>query len=175
MRLPFPPQFRLRTLLLAFAVISAVLAVAVRIGPVSSLAVGWTVLLIAAHVLGNAWGTKAKRLRLSGDDTVPPDDAPRTPATIRFAPATRLQRSGGLGWGVMALIAVGAAAGGVAGALVLLGTDRERHDYVGLALGICSAAALGGFFGFLTATSLGMAWRALREATRQEQTETMRN
>ncbi|MBL8830162.1 MAG: hypothetical protein JNM18_24505 [Planctomycetaceae bacterium] len=162
------PQFRLRTLFIAVAVLSALMALAVRIGPVWSLAIFWTALLIAAHVLGNAWGSRgtadtSARLRAGTHDDEPPQTGP-----IEFAPTTRLHRSGGVGWSTIVLTALGVLAGGGAGAAVLIVMYAEQGVYIGIALGILCAAILGGFLGFLTATSLGMTLRAWREAVEHD-------
>ncbi len=162
------PQFRLRTLLIAVAVLSALMAIAVRIGPVWSLAIFWTALLIAAHVLGNAWGSRgtahtSARLRAGTHDDEPPETGP-----IEYAPTTRLHRSGGIGWSTILLTALGALAGGGAGGSLLIATYAEQGVYIGIALGTLCAAILGGFLGFLTATSLGMTLRAWREAVEQD-------
>jgi hypothetical protein len=162
------PQFRLRTLLIAFVGISALMAIAAKIGPVWSTAIAWTALLIGAHIVGNAWGSKATsqtsaRLRAGTQDDEQPVAGP-----IEYAPATRLHRSGGVGWSTVVLTALGALAGGGAGAAILISIYAEQGVYVGIAVGIFSAAIIGGFLGFLTATSLGMTLRAWREAVEHD-------
>lgn len=159
-------RFKLRTLLLAVAVLSAMLAIAVRVGPVWSLAIGWTLLLVAAHVVGNAFGTKAVENSPSRDELGDSSEGSTSSGPVEFAPATRLHRSTRLGWLTFLLTAVGAIIGGVIGTVGLIAAYAEQGAYVGIALGIVCAAALGGFFGFLGATSLGMTLRAWNEAAK---------
>lgn len=162
------PQFRLRTLLIAFVVISALMAGAVRLGPVWSLAIVWCALLVAAHIVGNAWGTKAtartsRELRAGTHDPELPNVGRHEPI-----PATRLHRSSGVGWTTVVLTTLGALIGGAAGAVGLIAAYAKDGHYVGIVVGLISAAVLGGFLGFMTATSLGKTISAWREAVEHD-------
>ena len=159
----------MRTLLAAFAAISVLVPVAIRLGPVWSIALGWLGLLVVAHVVGNAWGTRATQESAQRANEEPEHELPTAPTgPIRYAPPTRLERSTRHGWLTLGLTALGVVSGAVLGAVLLIAIYGESRAYVGIALGIVSAAALGGFFGFLTATSLGSTYRAWHEASRHD-------
>ncbi|QGJ70525.1 Hypothetical protein PBC10988_22220 [Planctomycetales bacterium 10988] len=64
-----PFQFRLRTLLGLILVVALILALYRWLGVIPVLLMGWFVLLIAGHVLGNVLGTEGPQL--------PPGDSPR--------------------------------------------------------------------------------------------------
>ena len=54
-----PFQFGLRTLFVGIALLGVLLAIMVHLEPIWSLALVWSLLLVAAHVAGNVWGTRS--------------------------------------------------------------------------------------------------------------------
>ena len=163
------PRFRLRTLLLGIAVLSVLFTLAARLGAVWSVALGWTALLVAAHVLGNAWGTRTTRQMPTLARPATDGESPAaTDTPIAFAPATRLHRSSRLGWRTILLTVLGAVAGGAVATVGLIALYAERQAYAGIALGIVCSAALGGFFGFLAASSIGMTLHAMSESAKYD-------
>jgi hypothetical protein len=73
---PRLPRFGLRTLLVGMAILSALFAVMSKIGMLWSVMLVWSFLLIAAHVLGNAWGSQTFRSRGSRHEDEQPAHNP---------------------------------------------------------------------------------------------------
>jgi hypothetical protein len=172
-----PFQFGLGTMLIAVAACGVLIAIMQQVGPVWSLAIGWFLMLAAAHVTANAYGTRARRAARqssSGNastENPPPsaeaEDRPVASATdkqLTFAPATRLRQSARLGRPMLALTGVGAIVGSSGGVTLLALVNWERIGVSGIIVGGISCAVLGALLGFLTSTFLGVSLRALREA-----------
>lgn len=158
-----PLQFRLRTLLAAMAIVGVMLAVAVRLEATWSLVLFWSLVLVAAHVVGNAFGTKQRRRTHSADDAAS-EQTP--PAAIVFAPATPLRASTSLARSMLIATSAGAVLGAVLGMSWLLWAYFAELGTLGVAVGACSGALLGGLAGFLASSFIGIAGRAFRHAAR---------
>src|SRR5687767_7600124 len=115
-RWPKLPQFSLRSLLLAVGLCSVLLAVMNLVGALWSTALVWFLLLVAAHVFGNAWGTRSRTAPRPADDRQS-DRRSRPP--VRFAPSTRLRGQICIGRCMIACSALGAVIGGCLGTYVL--------------------------------------------------------
>ncbi len=89
-----------------------------------------------------------------------PYDAARPPVP----PARRLQEKTGVNRLLLVLAALGAVAGGTVGAVVLVAVLGDDTSVAALALGVVSAAVLGGFFAFLLSSFCFVFSRALGEA-----------
>jgi hypothetical protein len=166
---PRPFQFHLRTLLAMVAMLGVLLAIMGQIGVVWSVVLVWLVLLIAAHVIGNAFGTRLKMLehqplREAATASLAHELSGRPPA---FAPSTLLRRHTRHGLTMFLATAAGAVLGGSLGCLVLALVYVGDIGSLGLGLGTGSGAVLGGLAGFLASTFLGVFSRAFREATRE--------
>ena len=165
-----PFQFSLRTMLIAIAVCGVVFAVMRQVGPLWSVAIGWFLLLAAAHVMANAWASHSRPTRLGQS---PPADAEAFPTTaacggeLAFAPPTRLRQSTRLGRTMFVLTAVGAVVGGAGGVILLAIVNWGRIGASGVIVGGISCSVLGALSGFLASTFLGVSLCALREATRE--------
>jgi hypothetical protein len=153
-----PPQFRLRTLLIGVAILSALLALMTSTGPLAAFGLLLLTLSIVAHVAGNAIGT---RLRENGSRPLETEDAPpesrraktQTPLPeADFAPATRLSARHPLGWIVLVAVGLGSVLGGAVGGAFLAWLCWERITLGSVACGAAASAALGGFAGFLLAS-----------------------
>jgi hypothetical protein len=126
-------------------------------------------LLVAAHVIANAWGTRQRSRRTSQRAVT---DAFASSQSIdavfkeQLAPATRLRRNTNSGWLTLACTAVGVAIGGISGTLALASLYYDRIDNQAIALGGASAAVIGGFAGFLAAIFTRTAAHAWHEADR---------
>jgi hypothetical protein len=161
---PTPPiQFGLRSLLIWIAASSVLLAVLSRVSAVWACVVLWGLLLVAAHVFGNACGTK-RQSRARRRAT--PSGCEQHPPLLADLAVTHLRTRRGLGWITVLTIGVGAIVGGVLGTLALAASyGPETMGYGGLSIGGASAGFVGGFLGFLTASFIAVASRAWNEAT----------
>jgi hypothetical protein len=155
-----PFQFRLRTLLGLVAAAGGLCAVLVNIGPLWSTLVLWTGLLVAAHVAGNACGTKRTTARPTR--TRPLLGSVRLSLNLR---ATRLRQRNGPGPLMLVGVGVGALAGGVAGTVVLWAVYWDTFGLGPVGVGGASSAVVGGFLGFLSASFVEVAGRAWQEAS----------
>ena len=161
-----PFQFGLRTALLAVGACGVLFAVMSHVGLVWSTVLAWSGLLVAAHMVANAWGTRAKsrrRQRHPADDELPEETWTQQP--IEFAPTTQLGDNRRLGMAMFILTGVGALVGLALGTLTLLTIYWDELSYLGILVGGLSAAVIGGFLGFLTSTFLGVSLRAWNEAS----------
>jgi MFS family permease len=166
------PRFSLRTLLLVVTLLSILFAVMSALDQIYSVILVWALLLVAAHVAANAWGTRQRRL----DEAAGPADGAaahlvqRTgAATIHaaLAPATRLGERMRIDRYMIAVTCLGACAGGIAGGMILERQYWQTASLAAIVFGACSSAVLGGFFGFLVSSFLRVALKALHEATRE--------
>jgi hypothetical protein len=143
--------------------ISVSLAVFVAIGPMWSAFVLLFGLLIAAHVLGNALGTRLKNSASQTDEAIPSAPSAAKMAEIcgtsnRMHQHTKLDRP----W--LAAAAVGAALGGSLGGGGLSISLGSKLTVAGLGLGIGSSAVVGGLLGFMACSLYCVARQAWREA-----------
>jgi fatty acid desaturase len=167
-----PPQFRLRTMLLAVALLSVLLALMTSVGPLAAFGLLLLTLSIIAHVAGNAIGT---RLRENGSRPLEAEPVPSESRRAKtkvplprgdFAPATRLSAQHPLGWIVLAAFATGVIVGGSAGGGFLAWLCWERITPVSVACGAAASGALGGFAGFLISSFARELLRAHADAVR---------
>ena len=169
---PRPFQFGLRTMLIAVAACGVLFAIMQQVGLVWSVAIGWFLMLAAAHVAANACGSRSRRApgeRSSGggaslNDSDARPNSSGTSAELAFAPATRLRQSTRLGRAMFAVTGVGAIVGSTGGVTLLTLVNWGRIGASGIIVGGISCAILGALLGFLTSTFLGVSLRALREA-----------
>jgi hypothetical protein len=156
-----PPQFGLRTLLLAVSIAAVLLGLSQWISPIYLAAVVFLLLSVIAHVAGNVIGS---RLRDGKAVKVPAEDKHEHATSLKehhFAPVTKLGHRQSLGWLPLVISAVGfllsAAVGGGWTAWLL----RRDFDWFTVGVAACAFGALGGFGGFLVSgfcKSLGDAW-----------------
>ena len=160
-----PFQFSVRTLLIAVTVLSFLLAI-MRWHPTFGTILAWTVLLVAAHMMATAWGTRHRRLHPDAQPGANDDSRPVSASSesIAFAPPTPLHWRTRLGWLTGGCVIVGAITGGVLGTAVLVYAYWPMLSWPALGLGVCSACILGGFLGFIASTFLGISLRAWRAA-----------
>jgi hypothetical protein len=161
-----PWQFSLRTLFLWTSALSVLFAIMAAVGARWSVLIGWFVLLIAAHVAANAWGSRAARRRRALGPNGDSSDSP-LPAVSQqptFAPTTRLGSVGGPGRGMVVVTVTGALAGLAIGGFLLWPSRPLPILIGGFCIGALSAAAVGGFVGYLASSFLDIALRAWAEA-----------
>jgi hypothetical protein len=159
-------QYSIRTLLISVAGVALLFAIGNWIGALWMSLTVWTLLMVAAHVAGML----INRRRFS--QAVP--DQPHPHHLARGAPlphlgkkdASQLAESRPLaGW--VRRSAIGGAVLGALGGLGGMWIVRATNIY-GLVLATASAAVLGCFFAFLTASFLAIAANAFGEARQDE-------
>ena len=119
---------------------------------------------LAAHVAGNALGTKMREATDLELSRRPPS---RMQAVAVPAPRpTHLERSGSLGRLVPVSAAIGAACGALIGTSALVAFTT--CSWAGAVIGGFSSAVIGGLFGFLSASFVEILRTSLREAIAAE-------
>jgi hypothetical protein len=147
-----PPQFSLRTLLIAMALCSGLFAALSVLPAVWSFAAIWVGLLVGAHVAANAWG---KRTFEPGSPR-PADSAPQHvtawpraqherahPSSIRLRRQATLERSRY----VTTLVAAGI--GGLIGCVVLALIHLHQASFAACAVWTGASAVISGIAGFV--------------------------
>ena len=160
-----PPQFGLRTLLLAVTACAVVFALSQWLTPIT---VGCLVLLVAsivAHVAGNVIGT---RLREIGDE---PDRNQRRaddrPKAGDYAPVTRLGQRTGLGWPIVFGTLAGIIVGGVGGGVWTLLASQGPVGPLNVGVGVVAFSVLGGIGAFAVIGFVQVGVSAIRQAMQQ--------
>ena len=156
-----PPRFTTRTLLLGVAVLGMLIAATQAYGGLVPLLLVLLALAVVAHVAGNAIGT---RLRDHHRTATTPSTAPRQLEKEDYAPKTNLALRDSLGWPLIISTAAGAAAGGLAGALLFSQLDADKATWQDTLLGAAAFAALGGMALFTAAGFAQTMYRAWRQA-----------
>ena len=160
-----PFQFGLRAMFLAMACLSALFATISVVGPMWSTILVWFLVLAAAHVVGNRWGSQGWTIG-AADEEAELDGRPLAAATIPPAetPATRLREATKLGRLMPLAASGGATAGGSIGVAFLVWLGFEQVGYAGIAVGGASAAVVGALLGFLASSFVSVARGAWQEA-----------
>ena len=145
-----PPQFSLRSLLIAMALCSGLFAALSVLPAVWSFATIWIGLLVAAHVAANAWG---KRTFEPGaprpGDSDPPRTAPLSRSQIEHADANRLRRQATLERSRYVATLVAAGIGGLAGCLVLALIHLHQASFAACTVWTGASAVISGIAGFV--------------------------
>jgi len=129
------------------------------------LAVAAVAASIAAHVAGNALGTK---LREATDRDLSKTGMRRRAVVLPLPrPPANLERRASLGSLVVVSAAIGGACGGIAGSVMLY--RLAASSLAGAVLGGVSSAVIGGLVGFLGASFVEIVRTSIREAIRAEQ------
>ena len=147
-----------------------VVVVAVACAAITWLGIaGWLAAVVvlaslAAHVAGNALGTK---MREATDRDLSRRPGFRLPAVaVPITRPTHLERSGSLGRLVPVSAAIGGLCGGVCGTWALVAFTT--CSWAGAIIGGISSAVIGGLFGFLGASFVEILRTSLREAIAAE-------
>ncbi len=158
-----PPQFGLRALFVGITVCGVLFALMSVLGLFWSAGLLLLLSLVGAHVIGNALGTRLRDGAPQAARRAEPRQA-YDATRPHVAPARRLQENTRVHRWLLVVAALGAIAGGTIGALVLLEVLGEHTSLPALALGIGSAAVLGGLFAFLLSSFFLVFLRAWSEA-----------
>ncbi len=148
------------------AAFGALFAVMQAVGLFASFVLFFLLGLIAAHVIGNALGTRlrdeASRLAQAGGNAADPPPAsgvlPVKPPASQLTECRRLPRR------LFGIATLGAVLGGVAGGALITAVAWQDITVAGITLGVCSSAVLGGLAGFLASSFYTVARAAWREA-----------
>ena len=145
-----PPQYSLRSLLIAMGLCSGLFAALSVLPAVWSFAAIWVGLLVAAHVAANAWG---KRTFEPGaprpGDSDPPRTAPLSLAQIERADANRLRHQATLERSRYVTTLVAAGIGGLVGCLVLALIHLHQVSFAACAVWTGASAVISGIAGFV--------------------------
>jgi hypothetical protein len=160
-------QFGTRTLLIGTALCAVLVLVLQHVSAVWGMTILWLLLLIAAHVAANMRGAHKSR-EASGFERSEANGAGfsivHRPMDVAqaCAPATRLRDHRRFGRMLLIVTLATACVGWLAGtAALVLATPADPG---GIVLGGVSAAVLGGFLGFVSASFAMVATRSFREA-----------
>ena len=161
------PTFRLSTLMIVMAITCMGLALMKVVSPfLSGLAV-LLLLLVFAHVLGNALGTQLRQSSRHAQPLSLDDDIP-TPGNVRdtriLAPQTRLSHRSRLGLGTKIMTGIGAVLGAIGGGWLLWWSMKGETSTPAMGLGVVSCGVLGGFVGFAVSSLLGVLGGAVVQA-----------
>lgn len=166
-------RFGLKFLLGLTAVCAVGFASIGYFGAHASLGLFVLVLAIAAHVLGNAMGT---RLRELGNRRPEADEPGRSERIGRlaesdFAPASPLRQRSSLGRPIVIVTIGGTLVGGVCGGLAFMRMMRPPLSPSIVILGFFAAALLSGIWSFIAGSFVQVAGGALWQATRESKRE----
>jgi hypothetical protein len=135
------------------------------LGIVGWMAVAVVAASVAAHVAGNALGTK---LREATDRDLPKTGLRQPVAALPLPrPPAQLERRASLGNLVVVSVVIGGACGGGVGTVMLY--RLAASSVAGAVLGGVSSAVIGGLIGFLGASFVEIVRTSVREAIRAEQ------
>lgn len=157
-----PPQFGLRTLLLAVSTAAILLGLSHWLSPIMLAAIVFLLLSILAHVAGNVIGS---RLRGGGVASKVADDKHEPATTLQdhhFAPVTKLGHRHSLGWLPLTISLLGFILGAAIGGGWTAWLLRSDLDWFPVIVAACAFGALGAFGGFLVSgfcKSFGDAWK----------------
>ena len=165
-----PPQFGLRALLISITALSVLFALMTTIGAWPSLVLGLGLVLVAAHVFGNALGTTLRDQGSAArpDEATEPLQHSFARRMITIAPSRRLTETTCISRTTRAMTVIGIVAGGMLGGAGLAALNWEHITWAGIGLAIFSSAVLGGFGGFLSSSFVTIARHAWREALDEE-------
>jgi hypothetical protein len=145
-----PPQFGLRTLLIAVAACGVLCALARWLEPVVIVAIIFVGATLFCHVAGNAIGTRLRSIGSQPDALDSPLAARgrMTPQPQDFAPATHLGQRKSLGWTIIVASSIGVAAGAIGGGFWTFVAAHGHAGPLDISVGVIAFAILGGLGSF---------------------------
>jgi lysylphosphatidylglycerol synthetase-like protein (DUF2156 family) len=163
------PQFRLSTMMWLTALVGVCMALVTYIGAWAAMVVGLFVLMIGAHVVGNALGTKLRRSgdSLSGKESAPGpgSSALARPVSESFAPTTHLRDRKSLGLPVLIATGVGFLVCGLLASLLLPQVLDPKPTWEAVLAGAIACGVLGALVTFAGFSFLQVTIKALWQAT----------
>ncbi len=148
-----PPQFSLRSMLIGITLLCVGLGICLWLTPPAVVAVLVAVLMVGAHVFGNAVGT---RLRNGKQDRVHPANQFKTgidyDAGSTAAPSTHLAERWSLGWLLTVPTTAGTLLSVIGGCLWIEHAYQLGFDPGGMAVAGAGFGLLGGFASFAVAS-----------------------
>jgi hypothetical protein len=160
---PPPLQFSLKTLFVLTTLACAAFAVVSRLSMLGAVALVWLLLLMGAHVSGNAWGSRATAR--STRRHKPGAEGAGNPGPLACAPQTHLGRQATLGLSMAVMVGVGAVIGSVVGLALIWRHNHGGLEPTGILLGAFSSAVIGAFLSFLACSCLKVSAKAIRQAS----------
>lgn len=158
-----PPQFGLRALLLLVTACGVLCALAQWLSPIAIAAIVFLIVSIAAHVAGNAIGTRLRQsspARGASEDSKGPIAADQ-PRPMR---PSRLTQRRQLGWPILVATCAGAIGGCVAGSVWTFLAQSAAVSALSVGVGIVAFSILGAFASFLIFGFMQVGLAALYEA-----------
>lgn len=159
------PQFRLFTLFLIITLLALVLAAFQYLGPMGTFVLILAILVIIAHVAGNAIGTALRdnvRPKLQPRDSA----SPAPPVEKPFAPVTKLSETRALGRPIYIIAALSAPVWGGLGITLAKILSTKPISLPNSIAGALVLAALGAFWTFVIGSFLQVGFGALLHALR---------
>lgn len=159
------PQFRLFTLFLIITLLALVLAAFQYIGPMGTFVLILAILVVIAHVSGNAIGTALRdgaRPKLQPRETAQTSDS----AESQCAPATNLGEKHALGRPIYIITAISAPLWGGLGIAVMKTLSSNPISVTNSIAGAFVLAALGAFWTFVIGSFLQVGFGAFLHALR---------
>ncbi len=164
---PLPPlRFSLRTLLGTVTLFAIGFGICAWLSATAAVAFVLTSLLVAAHVFGNAVGTRLRNGPASQANDPLPIDPHEAEAPLPQTPATPLSQRWSLGWGLTFATAAGIIGGMVGGCLWMEQVYHLGFDPASLILAGAGFGMLGGFASFALASFSQVLAVALLQAER---------
>jgi hypothetical protein len=173
-------RFDLQQLLWFVAALSGLMAILVSLPGLIAATLLLAVLIVSAHVLSTAIGTRLRaqtdeaqrhddRSDLSENVRGPRGDFERHAAHIETLKRSPWHRRGStsLPW-LPRLIITGCLVGGLIGAILLTATIGHRTSAAGIVVGSVSLAVVGGWFAFLCGSFYGIFRHGLRDALAEQ-------
>jgi hypothetical protein len=156
-----PPQFGLRTLLLAVSTAAILLGLSQWLSPIMLAAVIFLLLSILAHVAGNVIGSRLRDGRVANKAVREKHEHATALKEHHFAPVTKLGHRHSLGWLPLTITLLGFVLGAGIGGGWTAWLLRSDWDWFPVIVAACAFGALGAFGGFLVSgfcKSFGDAW-----------------
>ena len=159
-------------MLVLLTLCGALLALTQWLAPLTVVAIAFFLLCVAAHVAGNAMGS---RLREHPADRPTLFDegrpAPGRLSADHFAPPTRLRESASLGWPLFAATMIGLVGGGAVGGYWVILSSPKTPAELNVVVGVVACAVLGAIFSFVGVGFLqvggGAIWQSLQMSQRR--------
>ena len=163
------PQYRLRTMFWVVTCLCVLFTVMATLGAVWSAALLMLLLLVAAHVAGNAIGTSLRDRAVTErrESNEPPPKVLRPRIRSDSPPANRLQDKQPLERLMLLVAILGGLVGAVFGGVLVTDAYRDRITVAAVVFGTIASGVIGALVGFVVASSFGITARAWQDMWRE--------